>query len=47
MVVGDHGVGRIDLVNGPGLNTAVPVNDAQGVRRAGCNIRGLLAGIGK
>jgi hypothetical protein len=43
-VVGDNGADRIDLANGPGVNTAVQVNDAQGVRRAGFNTGGLLAG---
>lgn len=43
-VVGDNGAQRIDLVTGPGLNTAVQVNDAQGGRRAGFNTGGLLAG---
>jgi len=43
-VVGDNGAERIDLANGPGLNTAVQVNDSNGVRRAGFNNGGLLAG---
>src|SRR5215211_8867336 len=43
-VVGDNGAERIDLANGPGLNSAVQVNDANGVRRAGFNTGGLLAG---
>jgi hypothetical protein len=32
-VVGDNGAERIDLANGPGLNSAVQVNDANGVRK--------------
>jgi hypothetical protein len=43
-VVGDNGAERINLANGPGLNSAVQVNDANGVRRAGFNNGGLLAG---
>jgi hypothetical protein len=43
-VVGDNGAERIDLANGPGLNSAVQVNDSNGVRRAGFNNGGLLAG---
>ena len=43
-VVGDNGAERIDLANGPGLNSAVQVNDANGVRRAGFNTGGLLTG---
>ena len=43
-VVGDNGAERIDLVNGPGVNSAVQVNDANGMRRAGFNTGGLLAG---
>jgi hypothetical protein len=43
-VVGDNGAERIDLANGPGLNSAVQVNDSNGVRRAGFNNGGLLSG---
>jgi hypothetical protein len=43
-VVGGNGAERIDLANGPGLNSAVQVNDSNGVRRAGFNNGGLLSG---
>jgi hypothetical protein len=43
-VVGDNGAERIDLANGPGLNSAVQVNDSNGARRAGFNTGGLLSG---
>jgi hypothetical protein len=43
-IVGGNGAERIDLANGPGLNSAVQVNDANGVRRAGFNNGGLLSG---
>lgn len=43
-VVGDNGADRFDLATGPGANVAVQVNDVNGVRRAGFNTGGLLAG---